>query len=143
MQLQNIKPLHKTKHSKKIARGGKRGTTSGRGTKGQKSRAGARIRPEYRDLIMKFPKKRGWSFKSRNLKPVVINLDVLENKFASGALITPQVLAENGLIAKSKRFVQKVKILGNGILKKKFDFKEVAVSESARKKIEAAGGKIE
>lgn len=143
MQLHNIKPLHKGKKAKKIARGGKRGTTSGRGTKGQKSRAGARIRPQVRDLVMKFPKKRGWSFKSRQVKPVVINLEILEKNLEKGALITPRFLISKGIIEKKKGMVPEVKILGTGALTKKFDFKEITVSKSAREKIEKAGGVIQ
>lgn len=59
MQLHQIQPLHKPKGKKRIGRGGKRGTYSGKGIKGQSSRAGAKIRPEIRDLIKKIPKKRG------------------------------------------------------------------------------------
>ena len=60
MQLHEIKPTHKLKTKKRVGRGGKKGTYSGRGVKGQKSRAGAKIRPEIRDLIKKMPKKRGY-----------------------------------------------------------------------------------
>lgn len=59
MQLHEISPLHKSKDEKRIGRGGKRGTFSGRGTKGQRARAGHRIRPAERDLIQHLPKLRG------------------------------------------------------------------------------------
>ncbi|HOK35099.1 MAG TPA: hypothetical protein PLL80_00755 [Candidatus Pacearchaeota archaeon] len=59
MQLHQIQPTHKPKDKKRIGRGGKRGTYSGKGIKGQTSRAGAKIRPEIRDFIKKIPKKRG------------------------------------------------------------------------------------
>ncbi|MBI3335133.1 MAG: hypothetical protein HY001_01370 [Candidatus Portnoybacteria bacterium] len=59
MQLHQISPLHKPKRAKRIGRGGKRGTYSGRGVKGQKARAGGRIRPQLRDFMMKVPKLRG------------------------------------------------------------------------------------
>lgn len=59
MQLNQIKPVHKLKSKKRVGRGGKRGTYSGTGMNGQKSRAGAKIRPEIRDFIKKTPKKRG------------------------------------------------------------------------------------
>ncbi len=59
MQLHEISPLHKNREEKRIGRGGKRGTFSGRGTKGQKARAGHRIRPAERDLIQHLPKLRG------------------------------------------------------------------------------------
>lgn len=63
MQLHQIEV--KKKEKKRIGRGGKRGTYCGRGIKGQKSRAGAKIRPAIRDLIKKIPKIRGYRFKSK------------------------------------------------------------------------------
>ena len=63
MQLQDIKPRNKPKRKKRVGRGGKRGTYSGKGLKGQKSRAGAKIRPELRDFIKKVPKLKGYNFK--------------------------------------------------------------------------------
>jgi len=59
IQLHQIQPEHKLKKKKRVGRGGKRGTYCGRGIKGQKSRAGAKIRPALRDLIKRIPKKRG------------------------------------------------------------------------------------
>jgi ribosomal protein L15 len=59
MQLHEVQPIHKNKSKKRIGRGGKRGTYSGRGMKGQKSRAGRKIRPSVRDLIQRTPKLRG------------------------------------------------------------------------------------
>ena len=59
MQLHELRPVHKNKSKKRIGRGGKRGTYSGRGMKGQKSRAGRKIRPAIRDLIQRTPKLRG------------------------------------------------------------------------------------
>lgn len=68
MQLHELQPFHATKTEKRIGRGGKRGTTSGRGTKGQKARAGHRIRPAERDLIQQLPKKRGFANKPKGKK---------------------------------------------------------------------------
>jgi len=59
MQLHELQPDHKSKTKKRIGRGGKRGTFSGKGVKGQKSRAGRKIRPATRDLIQQIPKLRG------------------------------------------------------------------------------------
>jgi len=72
MQLHQLKPSHKRKKKKIIGRGGKRGTTSGRGTKGQKSRSGANIRPAIYDFIKKIPKLRGYRFKSLKEKPAIL-----------------------------------------------------------------------
>ncbi|MDD5552006.1 MAG: hypothetical protein PHI88_02520 [Candidatus Pacebacteria bacterium] len=63
MQLHEIRPIHKLKQKKRVGRGGKKGTYCGRGVKGQKARAGAKIRPELRDLVKKIPKLRGYKFK--------------------------------------------------------------------------------
>lgn len=59
MKLHEIRSLSRTYKKRRVGRGGKRGKTSGKGTKGQKSRAGRRIRPQIRDVMKKFPKKRG------------------------------------------------------------------------------------
>jgi len=64
MQLHQVQPIHKNKSKKRVGRGGKRGTYSGRGMKGQKSRAGRKIRPAVRDLIQRTPKLRGTSDKA-------------------------------------------------------------------------------
>ena len=62
MQLHELQPFHRLKRkAPRVGRGGKRGTTSGKGTKGQKARAGHRIRPAERDLIIRIPKLRGFA----------------------------------------------------------------------------------
>ena len=58
MQTNTLKPAHKHYSTPRVGRGGKRGKTSGRGTKGQNARAGHKKRPEMRDLIKKIPKQR-------------------------------------------------------------------------------------
>ncbi|MEK7163066.1 MAG: 50S ribosomal protein L15 [Patescibacteria group bacterium] len=138
MQLHQLKPTTKSRSKKRIGRGGKRGTYSGRGQKGQKSRAGHVIRPAERDLIQRLPKLRGYNFKSLKIKPVVLNLRDLERKI-QGNIINMQILLEAGLIRKSDK---EVKILGNGEIKKSFEIKGLKISESAKKKIEAVGGSI-
>ncbi len=65
MRLHELRPKTKLKSKKRIGRGGKRGTFSGKGVKGQKSRAGSKIRPGTRDLIQQIPKLRG----ARNTGP--------------------------------------------------------------------------
>lgn len=59
MQLHELQPKHKLKKQKRIGRGGKRGTYSGRGIKGQKSRAGRKLKPAIREFIKRYPKLRG------------------------------------------------------------------------------------
>lgn len=64
MQLNDLKPIHKNKKRKRVGRGGKRGTYSGRGQKGQLSRAGRKLKPVIREIIKRYPKLRGYKFKS-------------------------------------------------------------------------------
>jgi len=142
MQLHQIRPKHKIKKSKRIGRGGKRGTYSGKGIKGQKSRAGARIRPELRDLIKKIPKLRGYRYKKIEKKKVSVNLSDLQKKLESEAMITPQVLLKKGVINKIKGRLPEVKLLGGGSLSKKFLVEKCQVSKSAKEKIEKSGGTI-
>ena len=119
MQLYQVKPIHKQKTKKRIGRGGKRGTYSGKGIKGQKSRAGRKMRPEIRDFIKKIPKKRGYRFKSIKSKPEIVNLKDLEKYFNEGEIVSPETLLEKGLIGRIKGRMPEVKILGTGELKKK------------------------
>ncbi len=133
MQLHELKPRHKSKKIKRIGRGGKRGTYSGRGIKGQKSRAGHKIRPEIRDFIKKTPKQRGYRFKSIKEKPQIVNLKDLEKNFGAGEKVTPETLLEKGLIRRIKGKIPEIKILGKGKLTKKITIEGCKVSKSAEK----------
>jgi large subunit ribosomal protein L15 len=135
MQLHQVKPKHKQKSKKRVGRGGKRGTYSGKGLKGQKSRAGRKMRPELRDYIKKIPKKRGYRFKSINQKPEIVNLRDLEKFFNDGNSVTPEILLEKGLVARIKGKVPEIKILGNGGLKKKLKIENCLMSKSVKKAI--------
>lgn len=137
MQLHELKPTNKNKNKKRIGRGGKRGTTSGRGQKGQKSRSGHRIKRAERELIQRLPKLRGFRNKPLEEKSMAVNVSSLEK--ISGNLVNKQTLIESGLIRKTDK---NVKILGNGEIKKAFQIEGLKVSESAKKKIEAAGGSV-
>lgn len=139
MQLHQIRPQQKMKKSRRIGRGGKRGHYSGRGLKGQKSRAGAKIRPAIRDLMMKLPKRRGANFKSLSLRPQILNLSQIEAHFEEGEVINSRSLLSKNLV--SRRQVKlPIKILSEGNLKKKLVFEKVLLSKQAREKIERAGG---
>lgn len=146
MQLHTLKRTHANYSPAPVGRGGKRGKTSGRGTKGQKARAGHKIRPEWRDIIKKLPKKRGesasGSLKSISREIVAVNVGLLESVFSEGAKLTPKALFEQGLIRKSSGSLPKVKILGGGELKKKFTLTGMIVSASAKAQIEKAGGVV-
>lgn len=140
MQLHQLQPVHKNKNKKRIARGGKRGTYSGRGQKGQKSRAGAKMRPSDRDLILRIPKKRGFKNRTFRTKPTIINLQKLENKLEPNSVINKKILKNKGLVKSS---VQQIKILGGDKLKKSFRLENLKASKQAIEKIKEAGGTMQ
>lgn len=142
MQLHELKPKHKLKKRKRVGRGGKRGTYSGRGVKGQKSRSGAKFQPVIRELIKRYPKLRGYRFNAIKQKPVIVNLGLIEKKFEAGDKVSPSVLVRRRLIRRVKGKVPKVKILGEGKLSKALTIQNCCISASARKKVEEVGGKI-
>jgi large subunit ribosomal protein L15 len=141
MQLNTLKRKTKNKKKKLVGRGGTRGKTSGRGTKGQNARAGHKKRPEIRDMIKKLPKLRGYRFNSTEQKPAPVNVGAL-NIFDNGATIKPIDLLKSDLIRRKGGKLPMVKILGTGELSKKLTIEGCVVSASARAKIEKAGGTI-
>lgn len=142
MQLHQIKRKTKNKKPPAVGRGGRRGKTSGRGTKGQKARSGRKLRPELRDIIKRLPKKRGYFFKSIKDKPEVVNLSVLNAKFEKGETISPETLVSKGILRTARRGMPSVKILGDGEVTKALSVANCTVSMPARVKIEKAGGSI-
>lgn len=148
MQIQEIARPDWLKEKKRIGRGGKRGTYSGKGNKGQKARSGGNIPPGFdgqdTTLVQRSPKIRG--FTSPKLPNVEINLDVLEKNFADKDKITPQILVEKGLIKLNKRSrarkLARVKILGSGKILKALTIEGCLVSQGAKTAIEKAGGGI-
>lgn len=149
--IQNIKSIGGRSFQKRVGRGGDRGKTSGRGTKGQKARAGHRIRPEMRDLIKKLPKRRGYG-KNRaqavnNSIPdaVVVSIAKLEKAFAAGEMVTRESLVAKGVVQKKLGKFQPVKILGGtakDTLTKAVTVVGVPVSVGAKARIEKAGGSV-
>lgn len=142
MQLHQILKNKHNKEAKRIGRGGKRGTFSGRGVKGQKSRSGRKLRPEWRDALKSLPKKRGYKFKSIQEKPLVLNLRDLNASFKGGETITVGILLQKGLITNSSGRRPQVKILGQGQVAKKLSFKGLSFSSSAKEAVLKAGGTI-
>jgi large subunit ribosomal protein L15 len=141
MQLHTLTRATPNKKGRRVGRGGGRGKTSGRGTKGQKARAGHRIMPAIREQLKKLPKMRGrgvGGLRSIQDKPSIINVSMLEKFFSAGDAVNPKVLLERGAVRGS----DKVKILGDGELSKKLTISGCLVSASARAKIEKAGGSI-
>jgi large subunit ribosomal protein L15 len=97
-----------------------------------------------RDFIKRFPKLRGRgksSFKSYEVKPIPVNLSLIEKTFANGDTVSTKTLLEKKVLNKNQG-ASKVKILATGELSKKLTFDGVLVSDSAKTKIEKAGGKV-
>lgn len=143
--LDTLKPKTERKSKKLVGRGSKRGKTSGRGTKGQKARAGHKIRPELRDAIKKLPKLRGRGKNVNKAFGVVsetINVGVLSARFEKGATISPKTLFEKGLVRRVKGSLPRIKVLGTGEIDKALNFFDCVVSDAAKAKIEKAGGII-
>jgi large subunit ribosomal protein L15 len=144
MQIHEIK-ISRRKPRKRVGRGGKRGTFSGRGMKGQKSRSGVSIDPLFEggrsSLIERLKKMPG--FKSPHPKKINVNLNDLERNFNDGETVNVANLVKIGLIDRIKSKRARVKILSDGKLTKKFIIdKDILLSKSAKAAIEKSGSKI-
>jgi large subunit ribosomal protein L15 len=152
LNLSNLKPAQARKDRKRVGRGlgSGKGRYSGRGLKGQKSRAGShKMRPGFEGgqnpIYMRLGKQRGpYSKDAMPMGPhrtqtQAVNVAALEERFDAGTEITPELLAERGLIRNTRI---DVKLLGQGDLKKKLSITVHAASASAREKVEAAGGTL-
>ena len=144
MELANLRPADGSKHSDNFRRGRGHGSgngkTAGKGHKGQLARSGHK-KPGFEGgqmpLYRRLPKR---CFKNRTSKEIIaVNVDIL-NRFEDGAEVTAETLLASGAISK---IADGVKLLGNGELTKKLNVKVNAVSETAKAKIEAAGGSVE
>jgi len=145
MQTSIPKRKQANKKSFRVGRGigSKIGKTSGRGMKGQKARAGHRIRPEIRDIIKKLPKLRGRGVninKSAKVMPDVVNLaliakhDIVE--------VSPRTLVEAKIVRRNGGKIPAVKILSQGEITRAINVSDCTISAAARTKIEAAGGSV-
>ena len=144
MKLYELSPAEGSKkEARRIGRGHGSGwgKTSGKGHKGQKARAGRGMRVGFEGgqmpLQRRIPKRGFNNIFAKNI--VSVNVGTLE-KFENGAVVTVASLVEAGII---KNSFDGVKILGNGNLTKNLTVQVSAFSESAKAKIEAAGGKAE
>jgi len=145
MQINTLQLKNKKKKRKTIGRGGKKGTYSGKGNKGQKARSGAHVDPLFEGgrstLIDHMKKKRG--FKALDKKLATVSLAKLENKFPDGAVINKDALIKSKIIDRIDA-EKGIKILGGDKITKKFTIdKEIKLSASAKEAIEKSGGKIE
>ena len=145
MKLHELRPSEGAfKTSKRVGRGtgSGLGKTSGKGHKGQNARSGGGVRPGFEGgqlpLFRRLP-KRGFSNAMFKVEYATINVSDLE-KFEDGAVVTPELLKEMGIL---KKQLAGVKVLGNGELTKKITVKANKFSKSAIEKIEAIGGKAE
>ena len=144
MYIHELSPADGSTHAKKRkgrGHGTGNGKTAGRGHKGQKSRSGGGTRIGFEGgqmpLARRVPKR---GFNNIFAKPLTaINVAAL-NRFPDGATVGAEDLLETGVLSKCE---YGVKILGNGQVTKKLTVKASAFSESAKRKIEAAGGKAE
>lgn len=136
MQFNHLKKNRANRKAKQVGRGGTRGKTSGRGTKGQNARSGRKKRPEMRDIIKRLPKLRGRgknSLKSRTEKALPIKISVLADKFSAGGKISPVTLFEKGLVKSRNGKIPSIKILADKDVKQSFVFEGVKVSEKVKK----------
>lgn len=145
MKLHELNPMPGSRR-KDVRKGRGTGTglgkTAGRGHKGQKARAGGGKGPYFEGgqtpLQRRMPKRGFTNIFKKEL--VEINLTQLEERFDTGAVVTPEVLVETGLV---KKVCDGVKILGNGEITKALTVKAQGFSKTAAEKIAAAGGKVE
>lgn len=144
MKLQELSPAPgAVKKSYRVGRGAGSGNgkTAGKGHKGQNARSGKSVRPGFEGgqmpLARRVP-KRGFVniFATRY---VGINIDQL-NRFEDGAVVDAEAIRNSGIV---KKTMDGIKILGRGELTKKLTVKAAAFSETAKQKIEQAGGKAE
>jgi len=151
LNLTSLKPAQSRKDRKRIGRGigSGKGRYSGRGIKGQKSRAGShKMRAGFEGgqmpIYMRLGKQRGAT--SKDAMPIgpfrtstaPVNVGALD-RFDDGAEVTPESLVEIGLLKNTKT---DVKLLGNGELAKKLTVRVHAISATARQKVEKAGGTV-
>jgi large subunit ribosomal protein L15 len=146
MYLENIpKRNNRVMKEKRLGRGygsGVGGHTVGRGTKGQKSRRGHKSLEFFEGgnvaFFRRMPKYKGFN-QSRKIENAPVNLDTLAKSYKEGEVVSVESLKDKGIVKKNAK---NVKILGKGELKTKLNIEGIAVSSSAKTKIEKAGGTI-
>jgi large subunit ribosomal protein L15 len=142
MQIHQLKPNHTQKDKKRVGRGGKKGTYSGRGGKGQTARSGSKMEPFIREIIKRYPKVRGYRRFVLQDYSAVVNLDNLEKFAKDGDVINPENLIKAGLVGTIKGRRPQIKILGRGKITKKITVEGCKISKQAKEAIEKAGGTV-
>jgi large subunit ribosomal protein L15 len=147
MRLEDLRPAKgSTRKRKRVGRGRSSGTgkTSGRGHKGLKARSGGGARPGFEGgqmpLYRRLP-KRGFLPYGGKTELAVVNVKDLSARFAAGSVVDPDTLVEAGLVKRGRRHA--IKVLGDGAVVHALTVKAHRVSEAARRKLEAAGGRVE
>lgn len=148
MKLNDLKPQEGSKKNRKrVGRGqaAGQGKTAGRGTKGQGARSGGGTRLYHQGgnlpFFRRLPFMRGEGFSPiGRVEYNEINLDQLLERFPSGGVITPEIMATTSLVRDSRN---PIVVLGRGDVNVVVRLRAHRVSESAKAKIEAAGGSVE
>lgn len=141
MQLHQIQPKHRQQRKHRIGRGGKKGTYSGKGIKGQSARAGARMVPIIRSLIKRYPKLRGYRVSKTFPSFQIVPLSALDRAFKANEVVNPASLLEKRVISRFGGKLLPIKIL-SGTIAKALTFEGCKVSKNAKIAIEKAGGSI-
>lgn len=142
MQIHELQRTPSQKRPKRVGRGGKRGTYSGRGGKGQTARAGGKVKPLIRELLKRYPKIRGYRAQIKRDVVRIVSLGDLEGAYEAQGQVTPETLRERGLVSRVKGKIPAVKILSAGSITKALLIKGCLVSAKAKEAIEKAGGSV-
>lgn len=150
MQIHTIKRSHPHTKSRRVGRGqgSKRGKTSGRGGKGQTARAGNKRRPEWRDIIKKLPKRRGYgknraqAVNAERVRPIIVSLDLVIAAFEKGDAVNPVTLTEKGIVAMRGKSLPMIKIVGGKEKAVAMTFSGVSFTHAVKEQLEKAGATI-
>jgi large subunit ribosomal protein L15 len=132
----------------RVGRGGKRGKTTGKGTKGQNARAGHHKRPELRDIIKKFPKLRGHgknrarTVNDSRLVSKTVSLMAIEKAYKAGETVNPSTLVMKRVVMQRGKKLPDIVIVATGALTKSVIIEKVRFSAAAKAAVEAAGGSV-
>jgi large subunit ribosomal protein L15 len=147
MKIEDLKPAPgSTRKRKRLGRGRSSGTgkTSGKGHKGHSARSGGGVRPGFEGgqmpLYRRLP-KRGFLPYGGKTEFAIVNVGDLAARFAAGSVVDPEALVVGGLIRKSGRGA--VKVLGDGEVSHALTVRVHRISDAAKQKLEAAGGRVE
>ena len=142
MQIHQLTSTHQNPNRKRVGRGGKRGTYSGHGGKGQTARSGRNFKPIIREVLKRYPKLRGYKNHTVSNRPETVDVAKINSRFEAGQTVNPEALVEKNLVARQGGKLPQIKILGSGIIDKTLTIVNCLVSKTAAEKIIKAGGTI-